>query len=121
MAIFNFFKKGKPKPEPEPVKKAPPKRKEGGAYKLLKQPHISEKATVLSERGKYIFKVYPDTNKTEIKKAIADLYGVAVKKINIINIKTKKRRLRGKEGRKPGYKKAIVTLERGHKIEILPH
>jgi large subunit ribosomal protein L23 len=97
------------------------KRKEGLAYRLLKEPHISEKATKLSENEKYVFKIYSQTNKSEIKKAIANLYGVAVKDVNIINIKTKKRLLRGKEGKKHGYKKAIVTLEKGHKIEILPH
>lgn len=137
MAIFNFFKKsrsktGKPVPkavkpapkknvEREVIKKAPPKRKEGLAFKLLKEPHISEKATNLSEDGKYIFKIYKNANKSEIKKAISGFYGVIVKDVNIINIKTKTKLLRGKKGEKSGYKKAIITLEKGHKIEILPH
>lgn len=134
MGIFNIFKKKKPAATRQklehlggkqagggPIKRAPMKRKEGLAYRLLKEPHISEKATKLSEDGKYVFKIYSQTNKSEIKKAIANLYGVAVKDVNIINIKTKKRLLRGKEGKKHGYKKAIVTLEKGHKIEILPH
>ncbi len=137
MAIFDIFKKKK-KPVTnakrkqasppqskssgeEPIKKAPAKKKEIAIAGLLKEPHISEKATILSENGKYIFKVYADANKSEIKKAIAGLYGVAVKEVNIINIKTKARILRGRKGEKPGYKKAIVTLEKGHKIEILPH
>lgn len=132
MALFSFLKK-KPvakkakavKIEPtlpagRQVKRAPVKTK-GAGFKSLKEPHISEKATILSEKGKYVFKIYSQTNKSEIKKAIANLYGVAVKDVNIINIKTKKRLLRGKEGKKHGYKKAIVTLEKGHKIEILPH
>ena len=135
MGLFNVFKKrpaasakrkqaGPPKSESfgaEPIKRAPMKNKEITAAILLKGPHISEKATNLSESGKYIFKVYSDANKSEIKKAIANLYGVAVKKVNIINIKTKKRIMKGKIGEKPGYKKAIITLWRGHKIEILPH
>ena len=131
MAIFNFFKKSKPKPKKakikeaapkvEPIKKAPPKRKENANLGLLKEPHISEKATLLSENGKYVFKIYKNANKSEIKKAVSNLYGVAVKDVNIVNIKTKTRVLRGKKGVKSGYKKAIVTLERGHKIEILPH
>jgi large subunit ribosomal protein L23 len=135
MGLFNVFKKkpiasakrkqaGLPKSENfggEPIKRAPMKRKDVVAAMLLKEPHISEKATDLSENGKYIFKVYPNANKSEIKKAIASLYGVAVKDVNIINIKTKKRIMRGRIGEKPGYKKAIITLERGHKIEILPH
>lgn len=133
MAIFNFLKKSPSQAKktvakkekvvvgPEPIKKAPLKKKEVAASRFLKEPHISEKATNLSEDGKYIFKVYKDANKSEIKKAISNLYGVAVKEVNIINIKTKIKLLRGKRGEKSGYKKAIVTLEKGHKIEILPH
>lgn len=133
MAIFNIFKKKKPAktkaekkvkeitPKIEQIKKAPAKRKEIAVAGLLKEPHISEKATILSENGKYVFKVYPDANKSEIKKAIANLYGVVVKDINIINIKSKTRTMKGIKGKKSGYKKAIVTLEKGHKIEILPH
>ncbi len=125
MGLFNVFKK-KPvakieRKKEEPIKRAPMKKKEAAAAILLKEPHISEKATNLSENGKYVFKVYPNANKSEIKKAIANLYGVAVKDVNIINIKTKKRIMRGRIGEKPGYKKAIITLEKGHKIEILPH
>ena len=135
MGLFNIFKKksapgkaksGKAKPVPkkkveEPIKPTPPKKKEGVNLGLLKEPHISEKATFLSENGKYVFRVYKNANKSEIKKAISGLYGVAVKGINIINIKSKTRMLRGKKGEKQGDKKAIVTLEKGHKIEILPH
>lgn len=135
MGLFNILKKkpaasakrkqaGPPQSKSlggEPVKRAPMKKKDGPAFRLLREPHISEKSTTLSEQGKYIFKIYHNANKSEIKKAIAGLYGVAVKNINIVNIRAKKRVMRGMEGKKPGYKKAIVTLERGHKIEILPH
>ena len=106
----------------EPAKVAPVKKKDlREIYKILKEPHISEKSTQLSDERKYTFKVYPSANKIEIKKAISNLYGVKVKDVNVINIKSKKRTLRGIEGTKSGYKKAIVTLEEGEKIEILPH
>ncbi|MDP2947095.1 MAG: 50S ribosomal protein L23 [Nanoarchaeota archaeon] len=135
MALFNFLKKkpaasvkhkqaGPPQSKSlggEPIKKSPLKKKESATARLLKEPHISEKATFLSENGKYVFKVYKDANKSEIKKAISNLYGVVVKDVNIINIKAKARIAQGKKGEKSGYKKAIVTLEKGHKIEILPH
>jgi len=129
MAIFNIFKKKKPvktktesgMPIGKQIKKAPLKKKEALTARLLKEPHISEKATKASEEGKYIFRVYKDANKSEIKKAISGLYGVTVKEVNIINIKTKTKLLKGMKGKKSGYKKAIVTLEKGHKIEILPH
>ena len=99
-----------------------PKRKDlKEVYRILKEPHISEKATQLSDKNKYTFKVYSGVNKIQIAKAIASLYGVKVKDVHIINIKSKKRILRGFEGRKAGYKKAIVTLEKGYKIELLPH
>lgn len=124
----NFFKKKKAKKVPvqtpkkvEPVKKVAPKKGTGDVYKILKEPHISEKATQLSDNNHYVFKVYSNANKNEVAKAVANLYGVKVKSVNIINIKSKTRILRGQEGRKGGYKKAIVILEKGYKIELLPH
>ena len=127
--IKNFFKKKKPakKVKPvqvgkEPIKKVPAKKKDlKEIYKILVRPHISEKATYLSDEGSYTFEIYPWANKIQVKNAVSNLYGVKVKDVNIINIKPKKRFLRGLEGAKTGYKKAIVTLERGEKIELLPH
>ena len=133
--LKNLFKKAKEKPKLKPIKKevkeaAPkvevvkkpiPKKKAGEVYKILKEPHISEKSTQLSDERKYTFKVYPQVNKIQIKNAISNLYGVRVKDVNIINIRPKKRTLRGIEGTKTGYKKVIVTLEEGEKIELLPH
>lgn len=108
-------------PKIEPIKKVSPKRRAGEIYRVLKEPHISEKSTQLFDDGKYTFKVFPWANKIEIKKAVSDLYGVRVDNVRIINIKAKSRTLKGHEGKKRGYKKAIVTLEKGEKIEILPH
>ena len=132
MGIFDILKKkkSKKKPAPKPKEKIeavkPPlkpikKKAFKETYKILQEPHISEKATVLNEQNKYIFKVYPLANKTETKKAIESLYGVRVKDVNIINVPRKRKSFRGLEGFKPGYKKAVVTLEEGYKIEILPH
>ena len=139
MALFekikNIFKRSKkevPKkekvkkikeeaPKVAPVKKAPLKKRIGEVYRILKEPHISEKATKLFDEGKYTFRVFSWANKTEIKKAVEDLYGVRVKDVKIINIKSKSRTLRGLKGKKRGYKKAIVILEKGEKIEIMPH
>jgi large subunit ribosomal protein L23 len=90
-------------------------------YKILREPHISEKATFLSDQNKYVFKVFKATNKIQIKNAVANLYGVAVRDVRIINEKSKSRKVKNVSGHKPGYKKAIVTLEKGYKIEILPH
>ena len=108
---------GKPQIVKPPLKKGHFK----DTYRILREPHISEKATSAVSENKYTFKVFPSANKIEIKKAIESLYGVRVKDINIINVHRKTKLFRGKEGFRSGYKKAIVTLEKGEKIEILPH
>jgi large subunit ribosomal protein L23 len=111
--------------EPERrIKKQTPKKALVEAYQIIREPHITEKATYLGERNKYIFKIYPKANKIEVKKAIESLYPVKVEKVNIIHSAPKKRRL-GKfdgwrQGLKKGYWKAVVTLKKGDKIEIIP-
>jgi large subunit ribosomal protein L23 len=93
-------------------------------YQFIKEPQITEKSTFLTEQDKYVFKVSPETNKVEAKKAIEALYGVRVKKVNIIHLPSKQRRLgrtQGwRHGLKKGFKKVIATLEKGEKIELLP-
>lgn len=100
---------------PKPKKKISEK-----GYKILYPPHVTEKATRLGEENKYVFKVWTKTNKTEIKKVIEGLYGVNVIGIKIINVPRKRRRLGRQMGWKKGYKKAIVKIKKGQKIEILP-
>ena len=89
------------------------------SYRVLDAPHISEKATNLGEKNKYIFKVKRGTNKIEIKKAINSIYGVEVVDVKIINVKRKKRKLGNRVGWKKGYKKAIVKIKEGQKIDLL--
>ncbi len=88
-------------------------------YRILKSPHVSEKATDLAEKSKYVFKVFPEANKTEIKKAVKNLYGVDVLSVNIIKIPPKKRRLGKISGFKKGYKKAIIKIKKGQKLKSL--
>jgi len=94
------------------------------AYNIIKEPCITEKASFLAEQNKYVFKVYLDANKIEIKKAIELIYNTKVKNVRIIHISPKKRRLGRHEGwrggLKHGSKKAIVTLKKNEKIELLP-
>jgi large subunit ribosomal protein L23 len=87
---------------------------------VMKEPHITEKASDLTNYNQYVFKVYKNANKTEIKKAVEQVYKVNVVDVKIINVKEKKRRLGRFEGVKPGFKKAIVKLKEGQKIEIFP-
>lgn len=137
--FFNFFrKKKKPEKKPEikpraevkPEEKKPEKlievrprskkRVAERAYKVLHSPHIAEKATDFEKENKYVFKVWPKANKIEIKKAIEDTYGVYVEKVKIINIHRRRKRLGRQMGWKKGYKKAIIKVKEGQKIEILP-
>ncbi len=143
MALLDIFKKGKGKEkriekkkkaekpkaekaeklpkavEPEKIKPAR-KRKDISSYKILKSPHITEKAADLLKQNQYVFRVWPMSNKTEIKKTIEGLYGVNVIDVRIINIHPKSRRLGRTPGVRKGYKKAIVKIREGQKIEVLP-
>ncbi len=89
------------------------------AYRVLGSPHISEKATDLNEKNKYVFKIRPGANKIEVKKAIKDIYEVDAVDVKIINVHRKKRRLGKQIGWRKGYKKAIVKVKKGQKIELL--
>jgi large subunit ribosomal protein L23 len=91
----------------------------GFSYEAIKQPHISEKATGLAEMDQYIFEISPNYNKNEIKKAVEGLYNVDVLSVNMIKIPSKKRRLGKTEGFRKAYKKAVVRIKNGQKIEIL--
>jgi len=89
-------------------------------YQILKAPHITEKTTNLAEKNQYVFRVWQKANKNEIKKAIENLYKVKVMDVKIINVPAKRRRLGRISGWRKGYKKAIVRLKEGQKIEVLP-
>jgi len=78
----------------------------------------TEKGTGLLVHNKYLFRVFKDSNKIEIKRAVEDLYKVKVRAVNIVNVKGKKRRVRFREGMTSGWKKAIVTLMPDSRIEV---
>jgi large subunit ribosomal protein L23 len=92
----------------------------GRSKLLIKQVWITEKASNLSGSGKYIFMVDKSANKPEIKKAIESIYSVNVKGVNVINGKGKAKRLGKSVGRTSEYKKAIVSLKEGQKIDVMP-
>jgi len=81
-------------------------------------PHVTEKATNLSEQNKIIFKVHKKANKINLKKNIEKIFKVNVTKINIINKKPKIKVTRGKKVKVTGFKKAIVTLKKGQNIDL---
>ena len=85
---------------------------------IIIRPIISEKSTGLMEKHKYVFKVARDANKLTIMQALKELFNVNAEKVNIVNVRGKNRRLRYKIGKRTAWKKAIVTLRAGDKIEI---
>jgi large subunit ribosomal protein L23 len=87
--------------------------------KLIKKPRITEKASFHAEQNVYTFDVSSSANKTEIKKAIFQLYKVKPVKVNVLAVPEKKIFVRGKVGKKQGGKKALVYLKKGDKIEII--
>ena len=84
----------------------------------IRHPIITEKATILSEQNKTVFKVHENANKITIKKNIEKLFKVNVTKVNIINQKSKIKIKQGKKSVKSGYKKAIITLKKGQSIDL---
>ena len=84
----------------------------------IRSPIITEKATILSEQNKTVFKVHRRANKQVIKKNIEKLFKVNVVKVNIINKKSKLKIRQGKKSYKTGYKKAIITLKKGQSIDL---
>jgi len=88
-------------------------------YEVIERPLVTEKSIAGADRAKYTFRVSRDANKIEIARAIEQIFSVKVQDVNTMNVRGKTKRLgRYPEGRTPDWKKAIVTLKPGHKIEI---
>lgn len=87
-------------------------------YDIIVSPVITEKATMASEANQVIFKVTSNATKPQVKEAVEKLFDVKVKAVNTLNRKGKTKRFRGIVGRQSDFKKAIVTLEEGHSIDV---
>jgi large subunit ribosomal protein L23 len=87
-------------------------------YDTILSPVITEKATLLSEHNKVVFRVADDASKDEIAAAVEELFKVKVVKVNTLNVKGKTKRFRGHLGRRSDVKKAIVTLADGQSIDV---
>lgn len=85
---------------------------------IIIQPVVSEKSTGFLDTNKYAFRVSMDANKIVVRQAIKKIFGVQPESVNIIIVRGKRRRLRYKFGKTPAWKKAIVTLKAGDKIEV---
>ena len=87
-------------------------------FDVLLSPHITEKATLLSEQNKVVFKIALDASKDEVASAVEAIYNVKVTKVNTLVTKGKTKRFKGIKGRRVDVKKAIVTLAEGQSIDI---
>jgi large subunit ribosomal protein L23 len=85
---------------------------------ILIAPVVSEKSYSLIEASKYSFRVHPDAHKTQIRMAVEELFDVKVVSVNVLKVHSKPKRRGMHRGRRPGWKKAIVQLREGDKIEI---
>lgn len=88
------------------------------SFEILRFPLITEKSTILSEQRKYIFAVDPSSTKQTVTKAIEDVFSVKVTKVNILNMKGKTKRFKGRMGKRSDIKKAIVTLAQDNTIDF---
>ena len=87
-------------------------------YEVLRRPLITEKNTVLQAQNKYAFEVASRANKAQVKQAVEKAFKVKVNGVNVITVPGKEKRLGRRITHTPSWKKAIVTLQPGDKIEI---
>ncbi len=89
-------------------------------FEVLRGPLLTEKGTILKEKdNKVLFNVAKNANKIEIKNAVESIFKVKVERVTTMNYKGKKKRMGKHEGRRPDWKKAIVTLKEGEKLDFI--
>ncbi len=130
MTIFNIFKKKKDNDKKEVI--IEPKLEEKvsdvttldikgnwlvGNYQVIKSFYISEKASMLNGMNQYMFKIFNNANKSEIKKQVEKVFDVKIKDVKILHMPHKRRDIGKHPGFKSGFKKAIVTLKEGYSID----
>lgn len=86
--------------------------------RLLLKPHVSEKAARLADKGTYVFDVVPEAEKVAIKKAVEALYGVQVASVHTVRGKGKSMSRGNRIGRRKQWKKALVTVKKGERIDL---
>ena len=88
------------------------------AREILIAPVVSEKSYSLIEESKYSFRVHEKAHKTQIRQAVEELFDVKVERVNVVKVQPKPKRRGLQRGKKPGWKKAVVRLREGDRIEI---
>lgn len=121
-----FFKKNKKEEDKKPlqteaIQHEEPKEITGNwslsSGQILKGFYVSEKASLLNGMNQYVFKVFNNANKSEIKNQVEKIFNVKVKDVKILNMPEKRRDMGRHPGVKSGFKKAIVVLKEGYGIE----
>jgi len=87
-------------------------------YEIVRRPLITEKATLIKEQNRYAFEVVKEANKRQIREAVEAAFKVNVAKVNVMSVPGKMRRIGRRYVMTPSWKKAVVTLESGQKIEF---
>ena len=88
-------------------------------FHILRSPHISEKAVLLGDfANQAVFKVATTARKSEIKAAVEQLFNVKVADVRTVNVNGKSKRMRMRQGRRKNWKKAYVSLQQGHEIDL---
>ena len=105
----------KPRSKKETVKG----KKEERFSHIILMPRITEKASLQSRGNSYTFNIAPSANKIQVKQAVKEIYNVNPVRVNIINMKPKKKIVRGIRGKVASFKKAIVFLKEGDTIEFI--
>ncbi len=90
-------------------------------YDIIVRPLETEKGYLLREQGKYVFVVHMDANKLQVKQAVEEIYNVDVNRVHVMVMPGKINKMRGRRrvSRRPPWKKAVVTLAPGTRIEAL--
>jgi large subunit ribosomal protein L23 len=87
-------------------------------YDVVRRPVITEKSTMLAEDGRYTFEVAVGATKTRVKEAVETAFGVKVAQVNVMSVRGKRKRFGPRLKAKPSWRKAVVTLAKGEKIEF---
>ena len=87
-------------------------------YEVLRRPIITEKSSLLQEQGRYVFEVMTEANKAQIREAVERSFDVKVRTVNVINVRGKRKRFGNRLTARPSWKKAIITVRPGDRIEI---
>lgn len=91
-------------------------------HRVVRRPLVTEKSTLIAEgANKVVFEVDPGATKREIKEAVEELFRVTVLRVNTQRMRGKHVRVGRRLGRKPDWKKAVLTLKEGDRIEVLPN